>query len=81
MLTLVQVANIVKQHPVPVAVAGTGILIAAVPAIITAPIMGIAGLMGFTSGGIAAGTMVLPLLFKWGIFFRGNSHCASANYS
>lgn len=81
LLTFVKVADVVKQHPVPVAVAGTGILIAAVPGIITAPIMGIAGLMGFTSGGIAAGTMVFPLPFKWGVFFYSNYPCASTDSS
>ncbi|EHK25589.1 uncharacterized protein TRIVIDRAFT_229678 [Trichoderma virens Gv29-8] len=52
-----QAAKVVKQNSVPIAVAGAGIFIAAVPGIITGPIMGIAGLMGFTSGGIAAASI------------------------
>ncbi|KAL7933330.1 hypothetical protein V8C35DRAFT_64115 [Trichoderma chlorosporum] len=52
-----QVVDAVSENHVPIAVTGVGILIAAVPGIITAPIMGIAGLMGFTSGGIAAASI------------------------
>ncbi|KAF3073856.1 hypothetical protein CFAM422_004231 [Trichoderma lentiforme] len=68
-----QVAGIVKQHPVPVAVASTGLLIAAVPAIITAPIMGIAGLMGFTSGGIAAASIASGAQAGMGSVAAGSS--------
>ncbi|KAL7794672.1 hypothetical protein V8C43DRAFT_31262 [Trichoderma afarasin] len=68
-----QAADIVKQHPVPVAVAGTGILIAAVPGIITAPIMGIAGLLGFTSEGIAAASVASGAQAGMGSVAAGSS--------
>lgn len=35
-------------------VTGTGLLVVAAPAIVTAPIISLAGAAGFTSGGIAA---------------------------
>jgi hypothetical protein len=44
-------------------VTGAGVAVVAAPALITAPIMGIAGMAGFTSTGIAGGMIIN--LFRW----------------
>ncbi|KAL7808189.1 hypothetical protein V8C26DRAFT_413816 [Trichoderma gracile] len=52
-----KVAAAMEQNKVPLAVTAAGILVAAAPGIITAPILGVAHLLGFTSSGVAAASV------------------------
>ncbi|RFU78684.1 hypothetical protein TARUN_3531 [Trichoderma arundinaceum] len=52
-----QAATIAQQNPAAVSVASVGFLMLAAPAVITTPIMAVAGMLGFTSGGIAASSI------------------------
>jgi hypothetical protein len=59
-----EVATVVEENKVPLAVTAAGVVLAAAPGIITGPILGVAHLLGFTSSGVAAGKRPLPRPLK-----------------
>ncbi|KAH6604623.1 hypothetical protein Trco_006330 [Trichoderma cornu-damae] len=59
--TAQQAANAAKGSPIAFSIASLGLVVLAAPAVITTPIIAAAGLMGFTSGGIAASSIAAGL--------------------
>lgn len=60
-----QLGKVARENPMLAAatvVTGAGVAVVAAPALITAPIMGIAGMVGFTPAGVAGGKKSIDIL-------------------